>query len=127
MTYDNENTEKSMSMAEKANAIIHGERRIDDYEIPGYYERIHKIGRLPGSHFIELNKKGWKAKLIAQAYGLSEFKVRKILKDPDITSTYVVYENEDLPLLASRIREAKKIVDSSGLEVNVADIIYLLR
>jgi hypothetical protein len=127
MSDNDDNSPKSKSMAEKVYAIMRGESRPEDFEIPGYYEQTHKISKLPGSHFIELHSKGWKVKGIAQLYGLSEFKVRKILKDQDPTSTYVVYENEDVPLLASRVREAKKIVDSSGHEVDRFDILNLYR
>lgn len=127
MSNDNENSEKSKSMAEKVYAMMQGESRPEDFEIPGYYERIQEIRKLPGSHFREQKSNGWKVKTIAQAYGLSEFKVRKILKDPDITNTHVVYEYEDKPLFASRVREAKKIVDSSGHEVDRFDILNLYR
>lgn len=127
MSIRDENSGKSESMAEKVYAIMRGERRPDDFEIPGYYERIHKIRKIPGSYFRELQSNGWKAKTIAQMYGLSEFKVRKILKDPDVTSTHVVYENEDRPLYTSRVREAKIIVDSSGHEVDRFDILNLYR
>jgi len=127
MSNDNENSEKSKSMAEKVYAMMRGESQPEDFEIPGYYERIHKISKLPGSHFRELQSNGWKVKTIAQMYGLSEFKVRKILKDPDVASTHVVYEYEDKPLFTSRVREAKIIVDSSGHEVDRFDILNLYR
>lgn len=127
MSTSNESSGKSESMAEKVYAIMRGERRPDDFEIPGYYERVHKVRKLPASHFIELQKSGLKVKTIAQMYRVSELKIRKILKSADINTIYVVYEIDDSPLRASRIYTAKKIVDSSGLEVDTSDIIDLVR
>jgi hypothetical protein len=127
MSTGNESSDKSESMAEKIYAIMRGERQPDDWDIPDYYEEIQTIRKLPVSHFLDLKQDGWKAKTIAQRYGLSEFKVRKILKDPNTSNTYVTYEYEDIPLRASRVRYAKKIVDSNGLEVDAADIIDLAR
>lgn len=127
MSTDNKDSAKRDSPAEVIYAIMRGEREPFDWDVPDYYERIQTIRKFPVSHFLKLHQDGWKAKSIAQIYGLSELKVRKILRDPNTSHTYVTYQYEDEPLRASRFLYAKRIVDSSGLEVDRRDIIDLVR
>lgn len=127
MSIRDENSGKTESMAEKVYAIMRGERRPDDFEIPGYYEETHTIRRLTVSHFHELRDKGFTNKRIAQMYGLSELKVRKIINDPNLEKVYTVHIFEQQPLHTSRVKTAKKILDSSGHEVDRIDILNSYR
>jgi DNA invertase Pin-like site-specific DNA recombinase len=124
---NNAGKKEKMGMAEKLIAFQKGEYQFPDKEIEGFYEEKHIIHRKPVSFFLELKKKGFKTKTIAQMYGISEMKVRKILKNPNIDKKYIVHEREMISLMESRIIHAKKIVDEDGHAIPSFDILSLYR
>ncbi|OQB98779.1 MAG: hypothetical protein BWX81_00207 [Spirochaetes bacterium ADurb.Bin110] len=113
------------SMGEKLISYMKGEYKFPDYEFDDLYKEEHIIYRVPVSTFKELRKKGFKNKTIAEMYGLSEMKIRKILKESNDNKKFVVHIHESTPLQYSEIRTAKRITDSYGHEINPYDIIDL--
>jgi DNA invertase Pin-like site-specific DNA recombinase len=124
---NNAGKKEKMGMAEKLIAFQKGEYQFPDKEIEGFYEEKHIIHRKPVSFFLELKKNGFKTKTIAQMYGISEMKVRKILKNPNIDKKYIVHEREMISAMESRIIYAKKIVDEDGHAIPSFDILSLYR
>ncbi len=108
---NNEEKKEKQGMAEKLIAFQNGKYISPDNEVEGLYEKKHIVSRKPVSFFLELQKDGFKTKTISQMYGLSEMKVRKILKNPNMDKKYIVHEWEMMPLKESEIKYAKNILD----------------
>ena len=119
----NEEKRENQKMAEKMIAYLKGEYKFPEKTVENLYEEKHVVRRKPVSFFLELRKMGFKTKIIAQMCGLSEMKVWKILKEPNINKKYFVHEIKILPLMESNIKYAKKIVDENGHEMRYSDII----
>jgi hypothetical protein len=111
------------TMVEKALARIKGILKFVDHEFEEYYEETHVVKRLPVSYFKKLRAMGFKNATIGQMFGLSEMKVREIMKNTDLGKSITVHMYENEALLESRIMSAKKIVDTNGREVDRNDII----
>ncbi len=115
--------EELNALVETAKARIQSKLKLSDSEFEGYYEETHVVHRLPVSYFKKLRVMGFKNATIGQMFGLSEMKVRKIMKNPDLNKSITVHVYESEVLRISRIMSAKKIVDTNGHEVDYNDII----